>query len=58
MLREDIEYCRQRIAEEQGAEKAAPSWEAGCVHQQLALLYEAQLAALMNRMNSQSELAA
>lgn len=58
MLLEDIEYCRQRIAEEESAARAAPSWEAGCVHQQLVMLYQAQLAVLMKGASSQDKLAA
>jgi hypothetical protein len=58
MLREDIEYCRQKIADEERAAAAAPSWETGCVHQQMAMLYKAELALLLKSVNSEDKLAA
>lgn len=58
MLTKDIEYCRQKIAEEERAELDAPSAEAGCVHQQLAMLYKAQLAVLLRTASSKDKIAA
>jgi hypothetical protein len=58
MLCEDIEYCRQRIAEEERAAETAPSWETGCVHQQLAMLYKVELAMLLRNAASKENFAA
>ena len=46
-----ISYCEQRIAEEDAAAAAASSPEAASVHEQLAMLYRSQLAALQVRYN-------
>jgi len=43
---DDLHYCLRRIAEEEGLARSAGSWEAGLVHDQTAMLYLAQLAAL------------
>jgi len=43
---DDLHYCSRRIAEEEALAEAAGSWEAGLVHDQMAMLYRAQLASL------------
>ncbi len=42
----DIEYCEQRIAQEEAVARSASSREAGEVHEQMAMLYKAQLQVL------------
>jgi hypothetical protein len=46
MLKDDIQHCAERIAEEERLADQAGSWEAGLVHSQLAMLYKAQLDSL------------
>lgn len=46
VIREDIEYCESRIAQEEMLARLAPSEEAGLGHSQLAMLYRSQLTAL------------
>lgn len=46
VIRDDIEYCESRIAQEEMLARLAPSEKAGLGHSQLAMLYRSQLTAL------------
>ena len=50
MLRDDIEYCSNRIAEEERRARDAPGPEVGCVHLRMAMLYKAQLTSLLKNL--------
>jgi hypothetical protein len=43
----NIEHCHRRIAEEEESAASAPSFEAALSHEQAAMLYRAQLTALV-----------
>jgi hypothetical protein len=43
---DDIQYCQQRIAEEEAIARSTDSQEAGEMHSQMAMLYRAQLVLL------------
>lgn len=49
MLRHDIEYCSDTIAQEERLAELAPNREVGCLHLQLAMLYKAELAILLRQ---------
>jgi len=51
---DDILYCQHRISEEENLASEAGSWEAGLVHDQLAMLYRVQLAVLQRGLQSGS----
>ena len=46
VIKNDIEYCQFRIAEEERLANQAPSPETRSGHSQLAMLYRSQLTAL------------
>lgn len=48
-MQQDIQYYAGRMAEEERLARAAPCREAAEVHQQIALLYRAQLDLLTRR---------
>ncbi|MBC7159188.1 MAG: hypothetical protein H5U21_03955 [Porphyrobacter sp.] len=48
-MQDDIHYYAERMAEEERRARAAPYPEAAEVHQQIAMLYRAQLALLTRR---------
>jgi len=53
---DDCRYCERRVAEEEDLARQAGSWEAGLVHEQLAMLYRAQLTTLRRaRENAQAD---
>ena len=56
---DDCLYCVRRVAAEEALARQAGSWEAGLVHEQLAMLYRAQLTTLRRaRENAQADGAA
>lgn len=46
----DLRHCETRIEREESLAAEATSPEAACIHQQLAMLYRSQLAALKLRL--------
>lgn len=53
-MEQDVRHCAKMIAEERRLAQAAPSIEAAEVHNQLAMLYEAQLRVLTQRARENS----
>jgi hypothetical protein len=47
MYQDDIDHCRARIVEEEQQAATAASWETRLTHAQMAMLYKAQLATLV-----------
>lgn len=49
-IHDDLIHCEYRIGEEEKLAEAASSPEAACLHQQMAMLYRSQRAALKVRL--------
>jgi hypothetical protein len=55
MAEDDLEYCRNRIAEETFRAQAAPYPEVAEKHLQMVMLYRTQLAALARAVRAEKE---